>query len=153
MKFGTWEIPEDEYIEEVKRYESARATGAKSVIASNYDFAGLDEAGVATVYGSGGSPYECSLESCDCADFERRGYPCKHMIFLALNLGVDFDVPEFDPYKASEYDIQEDISRLTDRWRSGQLTFDALSKCVNALKLSASKSRKRRGKRSSTKSP
>ena len=90
--------------------------------------------------------YAVSLSDCECVDYERRGLPCKHMIRLAFELGLSLELPVFDPYSAADYDIAEDVSRLTDRWRAGQLTTDALAKCVAALRSSASKAKRPRGR-------
>lgn len=43
--------------------------------------------GTALVVGTQGDKYKVSLKSCQCEDFKRRHKPCKHMYFLAVNLG------------------------------------------------------------------
>ena len=142
MTFGPWEIPETALLDEVKRYDNTKYIAAKNDDGFHMDV----ETGTTQVYGAEILPYTVSLEECGCSDFRNRGLPCKHMIYVALKLGHKFEVPQFDPQKAADYDIQEDISRLTDRWRSGQLTLDALTKCVTALKSSASKAKRRPGR-------
>lgn len=124
----------------IKRIEAARSIPASKIASLDVD------AQAAIIQGSDDCPYRVSLESCSCVDYQRRGEPCKHMYRLALELGVDFDLPVFDPYKAYEYDITEDIQRLAGRWSAGQLTTDAYIKCVDALQKSSSKSKRRPGR-------
>lgn len=100
----------------------------------------------AVFFGSSPEPYETTQESCTCVDFVRRGQPCKHMYRLAMELGADFSLPQFDPYAAIEYDVEEDISRLKIRWKAGQLTDDAFIKCAEALHKSASQAKRRPGR-------
>lgn len=138
MKFGPFEIPDSEFVNCAGRIERAKAIKAESIKSLNKE--------TQTVCIEGSDLYTASLEKCSCADFERRGLPCKHMIRLALELGYSFDVPVFDPYFAAEYDVQEDIERLTKRWESGQLTLDALTKCITALNSSAKKAKRRPGR-------
>ena len=96
--------------------------------------------------GSSNEWYTVSLDKCDCIDFERRGFPCKHMIRLALELNLSIDVPQFDPYAAAGFDVEDVISLLTERWEAGQLTLDALVKCSSALRKSSSMSKRKRGR-------
>lgn len=140
MMFGPWDIPENEYLETCVRLERARKIDSAAVGSIN------EKCGTVLIMGSEGVPYMVSLSGCGCADFQRRSLPCKHMIRLALELGLPLDVPEFDPYLCASYNVEEDISRLTDRWHSGQLTIDALTKCVLALRSSASKAKRPRGR-------
>lgn len=140
MVMGPWELPDEELLETAQRLSRAEEIPQSSVYT-------LDtEAETAVIIGRTESAYSVSLEECDCSDFERRGLPCKHMIRLALELGYKFDIPQFDPIAAADYDVQEDIDRLMERWHSGQLTLDALTKCISALRSSASKAKKRKGR-------
>ena len=140
MTVGPWEIPDKELLETALRLERARSIRPENI--------GIVDANTETaeIYGSDGMAYTVSLSDCECVDYERRGLPCKHMIRLALELGLPLELPVFDPYSAADYDISEDVSRLTDRWRAGQLTTDALAKCVAALRSSASKAKRPRGR-------
>lgn len=45
----------------------------------------------ATFVGGGGDKYATTLIGCTCPDFAERGKPCKHMYWLAHELGVDGD--------------------------------------------------------------
>ena len=140
MTFGPWEIPEAELMETCLRLERAVKISASDIGPIDIDN------GTVAILSSDGFPYMVTLDSCQCVDFQRRGLPCKHMIRLALDLGLSIDAPQFDPYSAASYDVEDDISRLVDRWRSGQLTLDALGRCVKALRSSASKAKRRPGR-------
>ena len=136
VTFGPWEVPEAEYFETVARMDRAR-----QIPDENVDEIDMDS-GTTTIIGSTGDEYTVSLSYCDCMDFARRGLPCKHMIRMALELDLSFEEPVFDPDAAAEHDIEEDIKQLTERWRAGQLTGEALAKCVKALRASASQAKK-----------
>lgn len=140
MKFGPWEIPESDFVDCAERMERAKQIKGDRVGPLNAN------SQTAKIFGRDGSPYQVSMAECDCSDFQRRGLPCKHMIRLALELGYSIEVPQFDPYSAADFDVEEEISRLIDRWKSGVLTLDALSKCSSALRASASKSKRRPGR-------
>jgi len=139
MNFGLWDIPEKEYVSECAAYDRAIKMDPGDI---TFDLDGRSS----STCGSAPDPYTTTLEGCTCEIYNRNFLPCKHMIRLAVELGYSFDIPEFDPYAAAEYDIEEDVARLTERWRSGQLTLEALRSCISALKKSASKSKHRRGR-------
>ena len=140
MKFGPWEISDNEYLESAERMERAGKISPANIESID------TESGSACMIGSDGFPYCVTLHGCDCVDFERRGLPCKHMIRLALELGLQIDVPQYDPVSAYNYNVEEDIERLTARWQAGQLTLEALSKCSAALRASAKQARRPRGR-------
>ena len=140
MNFGLWDIPEKEYVSECAAYERGLKTKDSDI---TFDLVNQSS----STQGSAPDPYVTTLESCTCEIFfYKKGLPCKHMIRLAVELGYSFDIPEFDPYAAADYDIEEDVARLTERWRSGQLTLEALQSCVSALKKSAKKAKRPRGR-------
>ena len=45
------------------------------------------DTGTAEVSGSTGTKYTTTLDYCSCPDFEKRSKPCKHIYFLALQMG------------------------------------------------------------------
>lgn len=47
--------------------------------------------GVASISGSSGEKYTVTLDYCSCPDFEKRSKPCKHIYFLAIQLGFSPD--------------------------------------------------------------
>lgn len=47
------------------------------------------ENGVASVCGASGKTYTTTLDYCSCEDFAKRGKPCKHIYFLAIQMGFD----------------------------------------------------------------
>ena len=138
MTFGPWDIPDSEYMETALRLERGQRIRANLVGPVKEDTKEIK------ISGSKGSEYSVSLNGCTCSDFRFRGLPCKHMLRLALELKLPLDVPLFDPNAASEYDVEEDTSRLEARWRNGQLTTEALSKCVDALRASSEKSNRKK---------
>ena len=141
MTFGPYEIPDDELLEACKRLERARAIAAEDVLSLDIQSRSM------VIQGSEGYPYRVCLDGCECVDYGRRLLPCKHMYRLTLELGFEFaEAPAFDPYLASEYDISEDLERLRSRWVAGQLTMSAYSKCVDALRSSAAKAKRRPGR-------
>ena len=49
------------------------------------------ETGFAEIQGSGSDSYLTSLDECTCPDFDKRGRPCKHIYFLAIQMGYTSD--------------------------------------------------------------
>lgn len=133
IRFGPWEIPEDEFVPEAGRYERAKFLPNKRILWYNA------EEERAQIAGQKGGVYSVSLENCTCLDFCARELPCKHMIWLALKLGHRFEaVPEFDPVAAAKYKAEDIISLLETHWRKGELSYDAFQKCVAGLHSSVS---------------
>lgn len=144
ISFGPWEIPDGAFLSEISSYEKAKELPSDRILFVD------PEIKAAQITGRTGSVYFVSLNNCTCEDFKRRELPCKHMIRLALELGEVFDcVPVFDPYAAYEFNVEELISQLEERWRNGQLTYDAFSKCASALRTSAKRARRPRRKKDS----
>lgn len=134
--FGPWDRSISETLDGIKRIHNSKELPPKRILF-------LDRTAQSAVFkGSREELYSVTLSSCDCMDFAMQGLPCKHIYRLACELGYEIPFPEFDPRKASEYDVSEDISRLTNRWRSGQLTTDSYIKCVEALQKSAAKAKR-----------
>ena len=133
MNIGPWEIPEKELLETALRLERAQNISPEDVGPVN------KAEQTVSIYGSDGFPYSVSLVSWQCE-------ACKHLLRLALELGLPLGIPVFDPISATEYNVEEDIDRLTKRWQAGQLTTDALSKCTSALRSSAAKAKRPRSR-------
>lgn len=49
------------------------------------------DSGTAKVSGSTGTEYTTTLDYCSCPDFDKRSKPCKHIYFLALQMGYTSD--------------------------------------------------------------
>lgn len=47
--------------------------------------------GLAKISGSSGTEYSTDLDWCSCPDFDKRSKPCKHIYFLALQMGYSSD--------------------------------------------------------------
>lgn len=140
MMVGPWDIPADEYVEAALRMERGGGIKASQVGPVDTDRKTIQ------IVGRTGNTYSVSLSECTCADFQRRRLPCKHMMRLAVELGLDTGFPQFDPYTAADFDVEEVIDCLTKRWQAGQLTMEALSKCSAALRSSASRAKRKRGR-------
>lgn len=142
MNFGPWDPSIHTSLDALKRIQN----GQKIKPA---DISDLDPAaGTACFFGRDGNAYSTSLSGCTCYDFESRQLPCKHIYRLAEMLGYPvLEVfPQFDPYAAFDYDVEEDISRLYAHFQAGQLTYDAFVKCADALRGSAAKAKRPRGR-------
>lgn len=131
VNIGLWDIPTEEYLNTATRYERGLQIEPERILKLD------DEKCSARIIGSEGYAYKVSLAGCECMDFQRRGLPCKHMLRLAKELGEEITLPVFDPSANAEYDPTEDIEILTRRWEAGQITTDAYSKSVKALRSSA----------------
>lgn len=59
-----------------------RAATDRAIKLLEYD----DITGEATIQGSKGNIYSVSEHSCTCMDFAARGFPCKHIYLLAMEL-------------------------------------------------------------------
>lgn len=142
MTFGNWDEATHSTLDALKRIRSANEIPPIRVLS-------VDQTDmVGRFYGSSGEIYDTCLDSCTCTDFLRRALPCKHIYRLAAELDFPvFDaIPEFNPYFAFEYDVEEDIQRLKARMCAGQLTFDAFIKCADALRASSAKAKKKPGR-------
>lgn len=64
----------------------------------------------ATFAGNQGGSYLTTLTRCTCMDFTRRDVPCKHMYYLAIQLGL-MDTSIYD----AEYDYDDDTEDDDDR--------------------------------------
>ena len=50
----------------------------------------------AKIKGSQETPYDVTLDSCTCPDFKNTKQPCKHVYWLALELGLLLSIPTED---------------------------------------------------------
>lgn len=131
VNIGPWNIPTDEYLKTAARYERGLQIDQGRIGRIDRKRCTVE------ILGSEGYPYKVSLAGCECIDYQTRGLPCKHMLRLAKELGEEISLPVFDPFTDAEYDVNEDIARLTERWKAGQITTEAYTKCVKALQSSA----------------
>ena len=82
--FGSWNAKVHAGQAQVDRFEKA-SHQPMDILSYN---AGT---GFAEIQGSGSDSYLTSLDECTCPDFDKRGRPCKHIYFLAIQMGYTSD--------------------------------------------------------------
>lgn len=82
--FGHWDPKVHAGQAQLERFEKA-AHQPMAILSYN------SESGVAEIRGSGSDSYMTSLDECTCPDFDKRSKPCKHIYFLALQMGYTSD--------------------------------------------------------------
>lgn len=82
--FGHWDPKVHAGQPQLERFEKA-AHQPMAVLSYN------SENGFAEIRGSGSDSYMTSLDECSCPDFDKRGRPCKHIYFLAIQMGYTSD--------------------------------------------------------------
>lgn len=78
--FGKWNAAVHKGQSQIDRFERS---GHQDVQILEW----IPETGFARLKGSSGDVYLTSLDQCACPDFEKRGRPCKHIYFLARQMG------------------------------------------------------------------
>lgn len=123
--FGGWPEEMHSDFEQVKRIESAKKL-KKDVVSIN------TEEGRVLVQGSAADPYEATLQECTCPDFAIRQAPCKHMYYLAGEMGLLGDLPVYKK-KESAFDPGSEIEKYRDLYKSGEISADAYVKLCAPL--------------------
>lgn len=82
--FGSWNAKVHDGQAQLERFEKA-AHQPMAILSYN------SQTGFAEVQGSGSGSYMTSLDECTCPDFDKRGRPCKHIYFLAIQMGYTSD--------------------------------------------------------------
>ncbi len=82
--FGEWNEKVHRGSAQSDRFEKAVHEGLGLI---SYDV----DSGLAKVSGSTGTEYTTALDYCSCPDFDKRSKPCKHIYFLALQMGYTSD--------------------------------------------------------------
>ena len=82
--FGKWNAKVHAGRAQLERFEKA-AHQPMAILSYN------SQNGFAEVQGSGSDRYMTSLGECTCPDFDKRGLPCKHIYFLAMQMGYTSD--------------------------------------------------------------
>lgn len=82
--FGQWNAKVHAGQAQLERFEKA-AHQPMAILSYNA------QNGFAEIQGSGSDSYMTSLDECTCPDFEKRGRPCKHIYFLAIQMGYSSD--------------------------------------------------------------
>lgn len=81
--FGNWNPKVHSGQAQIDRFEKAAHQPMKILSYNEHNFA--------KIQGSGDNWYLTSLDVCSCPDFEKRGRPCKHIYFLAIQMGYTSD--------------------------------------------------------------
>lgn len=81
MEFANWDSSVNSTDDAQKRIKKATSADLTPI---SVDY----EAQTGVFNGSGKTPYEVTLDFCNCGDFRRRKLPCKHIYRLAMELGV-----------------------------------------------------------------
>lgn len=82
--FGGWNAKVHAGQAQLERFEKA-AHQPMAILSYN------SQNGFAEIQGSGSDSYMTSLDECTCPDFDKRGRPCKHIYFLAIQMGYTSD--------------------------------------------------------------
>lgn len=123
--FGGWPEEMHSDFEQVKRIESAKKL-KKDVVSIN------TKEGRVLVQGSAADPYKATLQECTCPDFAIRQAPCKHMYYLAGEMGLLEDLPVYKK-KESAFDPGSEIEKYRDLYKSGEISADAYVKLCAPL--------------------
>lgn len=125
VNLGQWPSDLHADFEQVKRIEAGRKLKKKIV--------SIDHASQCMmISGSAAEPYQCTIESCTCADFLMRQLPCKHIYCLADELGLLEDLPKHKKGNGS-FDPAAELERYRSLYESGQISADAYAKVCTPL--------------------
>lgn len=128
MSFEKWPPEIHESLDQIKRRISAKKIKETTVSINK-------ETCTAIIQGSGSEPYQTSLTSCSCFDYESRGFPCKHIYYLAISLGCFPDFPALNRQKAKDFNdnIPNEIAHFQQAFESGAISADKFVKIVTAI--------------------
>lgn len=128
MTFGKWDESIHNDLEQLKRIASANSLKPAQVQVNI-------ETQSATIQGSGSIPYELTLNTCTCFDFESRQLPCKHMYRLALELGLLSELPTLNKQASKSFaeKVQIDIDHYFELYKTGAISLDKFIKIATAL--------------------
>lgn len=126
MSFSTWDSNIHSSIDQLKRICSARKISANKIVIDS-------QSQIATMSGSASTPYNVSLNQCDCSDFNVRGLPCKHIYRLALDLGYLSDLPEYNKKSAKDVDFNNEIERYRALYENGSLSAENFVKIADTF--------------------
>ena len=128
MTFSLWDESIHNDLEQLMRIASAQSLKPAQIHVNN-------ESQTAIIQGSGSTPYEVTLNSCTCFDFESRQLPCKHMYRLALELGLLSELPVLNKQASKSFteNVQSDIEHYFDSYKAGAISLDKFIKIATAL--------------------
>jgi hypothetical protein len=126
MSFGNWDTQTHDSVDQLKRICSARKISANKIVVDSSNQ-------TAIVYGSAATPYNVTLNHCDCGDFAVRGLPCKHIYRLALDLGFLSELPAYSKELAKEVDFDKEIERYHALYVNGALSAENYVKLAETI--------------------
>jgi len=131
IKFGNW--PEEMHtdVDQVKRIQSGMKLSKKKIL--EMDLSEGSDAPVIVIQGSAHEPYVSTLTSCTCADFEMRMRPCKHIYFLADQMGLLSGLPEYKK-RGALFKPKQELERYRGLYETGEMSIDSYIKIGSALK-------------------
>lgn len=124
MQFGDWDESIHEHYEQIARIGNMLQINPKDVI---FDIQNQ------TILVKG--VYQTTLKECTCTDFLMRRLPCKHIYFLARELGYldDLPKPNRNAAKAFKEAIPAEIERFKQLYYDGAISVEKFKKIANAL--------------------
>lgn len=125
IMFGKWDPDIHENFEQVRRIEESKKLSKK-----NIDIDEKEE--LAKIKESDGRLYYSTLENCTCMDYAQRQLPCKHMYYLAFELGKLGGLPAYIG-SDGKLDIPREIERFKELYLNGNITADSYVKICTAL--------------------
>lgn len=127
MNFGNWDESLHNDYNQIKRIIfSQRIKPENAIINADVQSA--------VIIGRDGT-YDVTLNNCTCFDFESRNLPCKHIYYLARELGYLEDLPKANrkASKAFKDNLPTEIERYKELYLSGAISGEKFNKIVNAL--------------------
>lgn len=127
MNFGNWDSDIHNNYEQVKRIGWIKRIKPENATI-NFDKK------TARIIGTDGT-YTVTLDKCTCNDFAIHRLPCKHMYYLAFELGLLDDLPEIDKKaaKAFKKTIPDEIERFKELYLNGSISLEKFDKIAKAL--------------------
>ena len=125
--FGNWEPELNDDFQQVKRILSAQSRKMEREVV-DFD----EENQTIVMQGSSDESYTATLNECTCMDFSIRRRPCKHMYYLAFQLGLISDLPIYNK-KKSKFKAKAEIEKYKELYLSGQISAEVYVKLGDAL--------------------
>lgn len=127
MNFGNWDESLHNDYDQIKRIIfSQRIKSENATVNADIESA--------EIVGRDGT-YDVTLNNCTCYDFESRNLPCKHMYYLARELGYLDNLPKLNRKAAKEFkdNLPAEIERYKQLYLSGAISGEKFNKIANAL--------------------
>lgn len=127
MNFGNWDSDIHNNYEQVKRIGWIKRIKPENATINS-------DKKTAKIIGTDGT-YTVTLDKCTCNDFAIRRLPCKHIYYLAFELGLLDDLPEIDKKaaKAFKKTIPDEIERFKELYLNGSISLEKFDKIAKAL--------------------